>query len=107
VEPGDVVTLVGTSREFGRLGLQPATEQATATGPSLRRRMREALAAMSDAVDRPFRVAFAVLSALAIISIVILTSGYQEPDGTKMDARRRLLHLGDHRHRRVRRLLLP
>ncbi|MBK9738817.1 MAG: NAD-binding protein [Actinobacteria bacterium] len=85
VEPGDVVTLVGTSREFGRLGLQPATEQATATGPSLRRRMREALAAMSDAVDRPFRVAFAVLSALAIISIVILTSGYQEPDGTKMD----------------------
>jgi voltage-gated potassium channel Kch len=39
---------------------------------------------MNDAVDRPFRIAFAVLLALASVSVVVLTFGYQEPDGHRM-----------------------
>ena len=84
VSPGDIVTLLGTASDYRKVGLQPETDQATPTGPTLRRRMREALAAVSDAVDRPFRIAFAVLAALAVTSVMVLTFGYHEPDGTHM-----------------------
>lgn len=84
VEPGDFVTLVGTAEDYQRVGFEPTIDQATSPGPNLRRRMREALAAMSDAVDRPFRVAFGVLFLLAVVSIVVLMYGYEEPDGKHM-----------------------
>ena len=39
---------------------------------------------MSDAVDRPFRIAFGVLAALAAVSVTVLTLGYEEPGGGRM-----------------------
>ena len=85
VGPGDRLTVLGTASDYRKLGIEPEMDGASSIGPSLRRRVREALWALSDAVDHPFRVAFAVLSLLAIVSIVILTTGYEEPDGTHMD----------------------
>jgi Trk K+ transport system NAD-binding subunit len=85
VHPGDLVTLMGTEATFSEAGLTPAADTHIASGPSLRRRIREALGAASDAVDRPFRIAFAVLVVLAAISVAILTFGYREEDGTRMD----------------------
>ncbi len=84
VQPGDLVTLLGTEQAFREAGLEPERDTLTAIGPTLRRRVKEALAAMSDAVDRPFRIAFAVLSALALLSVTVLTVGYEEPDGSRM-----------------------
>ena len=84
VAAGDLVTLIGTVAEYESSGLAPDTDHVRALGPNLRRRVREALAAMSDAVDRPFRIAFAILAALAVISILVLTNGYEEEDGTHM-----------------------
>ncbi len=85
VSPGDLVTLMGTASGFRDAGVEPRPDRATAIGRTLRRRVREALAAMSDAVDRPFRIAFAVLSLLAVTSVVVLTYGYEESDGTGMN----------------------
>ena len=84
--PGDLVTLLGTASDFrdGRAASRGANGPRR-SGATLRRRMREALGAMSDAVDRPFRIAFAVLALLAAISVVVLTNGYEEADGTRMD----------------------
>ncbi|MCX6433319.1 MAG: NAD-binding protein [Actinobacteria bacterium] len=84
VQPGDLVTLLGTEQAFREAGLEPERDTLTAIGPTFRRRVKEALAAMSDAVDRPFRIAFAVLSALALLSVTVLTVGYEEPDGSRM-----------------------
>jgi Trk K+ transport system NAD-binding subunit len=84
VQPGDLVTLLGTTSAFRDAGLQPERDTSAATGPNLRRRVKEALAAMSDAVDRPFRIAFMVLAALAVVSITVLTLGYEEPGGHRM-----------------------
>lgn len=86
VRAGDLVTLMGTESAFEAVGMEPARDAAVPSGPSLRRRVREALGAMSDAVDRPFRIAFAVLVGLATLSVAILMVGYREPDGTRMDA---------------------
>ncbi len=84
VQPGDLVTLLGTEQAFREAGLEPERDTLTAIGPTLRRRVKEAVAAMSDAVDRPFRIAFGVLSALALVSVTVLTLGYEEPDGSRM-----------------------
>ena len=81
---GDFVTVVGTASDYRRVGLEPAIDQSATQARPVRRRIREALAALSDAVDRPFRIAFAVLAFLAIISIAILIYGYVAPDGTHM-----------------------
>jgi len=78
------VTVVGTASDYRRVGLEPAIDQSATQARPVRRRIREALAALSDAVDRPFRIAFAVLAFLAIISIAILIYGYVAPDGTHM-----------------------
>ena len=85
VEPGDAVTFIGTSSEYVSAGLDPQIHRGTLPGPSLRRRFREVFAAVADAVDLPFRIAFAVLIGLAVISVVVLTSLYEEPDGTRMN----------------------
>jgi Trk K+ transport system NAD-binding subunit len=84
VQPGDLVTLIGTAQDYRRAGLTPSSVRAEAIGPTLRRRFRETIAAMSDAVDRPFRIAFGVLLALSAISIVVLIAAYEEPDGRHM-----------------------
>ena len=84
VRAGDLVTLIGTDEDYRRAGIEPEVEHAQAIAPNLRRRLREGIAAMSDAVDRPFRIAFGVLLALSAISVAVLMLAYREPDGTSM-----------------------
>ncbi len=85
VRSGDSITVIGTLQDYRAYGIEPATGPEMSSGPNLRRRMRELVAAMNDAVDRPFRIAALVLALLFATSFVILISGYQEPDGTRMD----------------------
>ena len=85
VAPGDAVTFIGMTSDYRGAGLDPQVHQGTQPGPTLRRRFREVFAAVGDAVDRPFRIAFAVLIGLALVSVVVLTSLYEEPDGTRMN----------------------
>jgi Trk K+ transport system NAD-binding subunit len=85
VKPGDLVTFIGTERDYRGAHLDPQVQRGTLPGPTLRRRAREVFAAVSDAVDRPFRIAFAVLIGLAVVSVIVLTSLYEEPDGTRMN----------------------
>jgi len=84
VGPGDRVTLIGTAEDYAEIGLAPAIQQAAPRGRSLRNRARESMAALSDAVDRPFRIAFGVLAVLAALSVGVLMLGYEEADGTRM-----------------------
>lgn len=85
VRSGDTITVIGTRQDYLAYGIEPNTRPEMTAGPNLRRRLRELIAAMSDAVDRPFRIASLVLAALFATSFVILISGYQEADGTRMD----------------------
>jgi Trk K+ transport system NAD-binding subunit len=85
VEPGDTVTFIGTTSDYASAGLDPQVHRGTLPGPTFRRRFREVVAAIGDAVDRPFRIAFAVLIVLAVVSVAVLTSLYEEPDGTRMN----------------------
>jgi Trk K+ transport system NAD-binding subunit/multidrug transporter EmrE-like cation transporter len=84
VAAGDIVTLVGTDAGYRSAGLVPEVQRAAPIGRTLRRRTREALAATADAVDRPFRIAFAVLAVLAAVSVAILTVGYHDSQGRDM-----------------------
>ena len=88
-------------------GYRAEVEHAQATGPNLRRRLREGIAAMSDAVDRPFRIAFGVLLALSAVSVGVLMAATGSRTARDERPGCRVLHLRDDRHRRVRRLLLP
>lgn len=85
VSSGDSITVIGTREDYRAYGIEPDTGPRTSAGPNLRRRVRELIAAMNDAVDRPFRIAALILAVLFASSFVILISGYQEPDGTRMD----------------------
>ena len=85
VEPGDAITFIGTTTDYGTAGLEPRIHRSRRPRPSVRRRTREMFAAVADAVDRPFRIAFAVLIGLAVISVGVLTALYEEPDGTRMN----------------------
>jgi Trk K+ transport system NAD-binding subunit len=84
VAPADLVTLIGTESAYRSAGLVPEVQRAARIGRTFRGRVREALAAGSDAVDRPFRIAFGVLSILAIFSVVVLTLGYHDAQGRDM-----------------------
>jgi Trk K+ transport system NAD-binding subunit len=84
VASGDLVTLIGTESAYRSTGLVPEVQRAARIGRTARGRVREALAAASDAVDRPFRIAFGVLSILAIVSVVVLTLGYHDAQGRDM-----------------------
>jgi hypothetical protein len=84
VAKGDLVTLLGTQEEFAVIGRKPTRSKAQAPDRPWRRRVRETLAALNDGLDKPFRIAFAVLMALSVTSIVVLTHSYRKPDGTTM-----------------------
>ncbi len=84
VAPGDLVTLLGTQQEFSAIGLKPARTRAIPSNRPWRRKARETLAAVNDVLDRPFRIAFAVLVLLSAISVSVLMNHYREPDGTRM-----------------------
>lgn len=85
VRSGDSITVIGTRQDYLACGIEPDSGTEVSNGPNLRRRMRELIAAMSDAVDRPFRIASLILAALFVSSFMILITGYQEPNGTRMD----------------------
>jgi len=85
VRHGDVITVIGTREDYRAYGIEPETALEIRRGPNLRRRLRELVAALNDAVDRPFRIAALVLALLFTTSFIVLISGYQEPDGTRMD----------------------
>lgn len=80
----DRTTVMGTAEALRRAGVETASDSVRASGPSMRRRIREGFGAITDAVDRPFRIAFGVLILLALASVVILVIGYEEPDGSGM-----------------------
>ncbi len=84
VHVGDLVTLLGTQQEFAAIGLAPAQSRATASDRHWRRRVREALAAVNDGLDRPFRIASAVLVVLTVVSVLVLANHYREPNGKRM-----------------------
>jgi Trk K+ transport system NAD-binding subunit len=81
---GDLVTLIGTKSEFDYLGITLPRDREVQVGKKWRRGFRESLYAISDAVDRPFRVALGALVALGVISVAILAGSYSYPDGSKM-----------------------
>ncbi|MFN8078238.1 MAG: NAD-binding protein [Kineosporiaceae bacterium] len=80
----DLVTLLGTEQEFAAIGINPTRIRATVTRRPLQHRVRETLAALNDSLDKPFRIAFAVLLTLAGISTAVLLNFYREPDGRPM-----------------------
>jgi Trk K+ transport system NAD-binding subunit len=84
VEEGDLITLLGTAADFADAGLTPEYTQAVATGRTVQRRVREAVAAVTGTVDTPFRIAFACLTMLCVLSIFILMYGYKGSDGSNM-----------------------
>ncbi len=81
---GDLITLLGTEEDFRDAGLRPQVAQSTATRRTLRRRVREAVAAVTGTIDTPFRIAFAALSLLFVVSIGVLMWGYEGQDGSQM-----------------------
>lgn len=85
VGQGDLVTLIGTQTDYDDLGISLGESAITRPHVPLGRRIRDSFTAISEAVDRPFRIAFATLAILSVVSIAILTLGYHEPDGTHMD----------------------
>ncbi len=86
VAPGDLITLLGTAADFEDAGLQPQRDHAVATRRTIRRRVREAIAAVTGTIDTPFRIAFAALTVLFVFSIGVLMWGYQGQDGSHMSA---------------------
>jgi Trk K+ transport system NAD-binding subunit len=84
VSVGDLVTLLGTKQEFAAIGLTPTQSEATASDRHWRRRAREVLAAVNDGLDRPFRIAFAVLVVLSVVSVLVLANHYRGPNGETM-----------------------
>lgn len=84
VTAGDLVTLLGTQQEFEAIGLRPVRTKAASSNRPWRRQVRETLAALNDGLDRPFRIAFGVLAALAALSVMVLTAHYRKPDGSTM-----------------------
>ena len=85
VEPGDLVTLIGTAADYQEVRLEVDHGEHLLKHSTFPGRVRDALWAMFDAVDRPFKIAFGVLAGLGLVSVAILTAGYQEADGTKMN----------------------
>jgi Trk K+ transport system NAD-binding subunit len=84
VAEGDLVTLLGSAQEFAAIGLKPARTRATSLGRPWLGRAREALAALNDGLDRPFRIVFGILVLLFGVSVAMLSSHYRKPDGSTM-----------------------
>lgn len=85
VHAGARVTVIGTAADYSRAGRSIPMSEQTLKPPTAFARLRERFAALRDAIDRPFRVAFAVLAGLSLISVIILMLFYREPDGTTMN----------------------
>jgi len=81
----DSVTLIGTQTEFDSLGITLPHNREIEVGPRWRRGFRESLQALTDTVDRPFRIALGVLFGLGVLSIAILAGSYEYEDGSRMN----------------------
>ncbi len=83
-QAGDTVTLLATAEELHAAGYG---DRLQAPGPRRRHawtRIREGLGAMLDAIERPFRIALGVTAGLGLISVLILTTSFVKPDGSRM-----------------------
>ena len=84
VASGNLVTLLGTEEDLRAIGLTERIRERRVRGKGVLARTREALGAMLDSVDRPFRIAIGAIFLLAILSTIVLTLQYREPDGRRM-----------------------
>ena len=84
VQEGDIVTLLGTEDELLAVGLGDRLEAPRSRRRSAWTRLREAVAAAVDAIDRPFRITIGVIAALAATSTGVLMAGFVEPGGKRM-----------------------
>jgi len=85
VSRGDMVTLIGRESDFAAQGIDGSPPQVQRHRRSPLNSIRAGFKAVSDAVDRPFRIAFGILTLLGLVSVVLLLIGYREPDGSRMD----------------------
>jgi Trk K+ transport system NAD-binding subunit len=81
---GDSVMLLGTEDEFRRIGHAHRLEAPQPRRRSPWSRMQEGLSAALAALDRQFRIVIGIIAGLAVSSVAVLTTGYVEPNGTKM-----------------------
>lgn len=84
VAAGSLVTLLGTEEELRAAGLGSRLETPRPRRKSMRARLREALGAAVESVDRPFRIAIAAILGLATLSTAVLFAGYREASGARM-----------------------
>ncbi|MBZ5734684.1 NAD-binding protein [Nocardioides sp. TRM66260-LWL] len=88
VSPGDVVHLLGTPTELAAADLAPTRERALVGGARAGRPHRTGrdpwLRPLLSTLDRRVKRALLALATLATISVTVLMTGYQEPDGTRM-----------------------
>ena len=125
VRRADRVTAVGTLEQFAARGVpvgegeRPASRHAAgarSAGAARAARLEEhggapglraLLRSLVDEADRQLKMTLLTLFAVFLVSVVVLRLGYVKESGERHDpARRGLLHRRDHRHRRLRRLLL-
>ncbi len=92
VAVGDTVVLLGTPADLAAAGLGPrrdrAAAEATFVGARAPRQARVRrvswLRQLLSGLDRRVRIALLALGLLIVVSISVLSAGYQEPDGTRM-----------------------
>lgn len=84
VDAGDVVTLLGTADDLRTAGYGDRLESPRPRSRHLWSRLREGLAGMLDAIERPFRIALAIIAGLGAVSVGVLTSGFVQPDGSRL-----------------------
>ncbi len=118
VRPGDRVTAVGTLAQFAHQGVAEVVEHLRPQGPvgarvpaqraeTGRAGMWALLRSLVAEADRPLRVAVILLGVVAVVSVLVLLAGLRQAGRDAHDARRRrVLHGGDDRDRRLRRLQL-
>ncbi len=84
VGEGDVVTLLGTEQDLRAAGYGSRLEAPRQRTRHAWGRLREAGAAMLDAIERPFRIALAIIAGMGAVSVAVLSIGFVEPNGTKL-----------------------
>ena len=84
VDAGDVVTLLGTEDELRAAGCESRLEAPSRLSQHGWSRVREGVAGMLDAIERPFRIALSVIAGLGAVSVVVLTTGFVQPNGARL-----------------------
>lgn len=84
VQPGDLVTLFGTTAELAEAGLHGRTGDPAPARPGLLRTRWQVVRSLLSVVDRRLAYVLGALFLLATAAIVVLRLAYQEADGTRM-----------------------